>query len=386
MMAAGTGSAVRMASESRRTWLDRLRTSRIASWVRSALTLLRGLRVEVWRVEGAEKSSGLPISMLCAADRETKAYLLDLVVDDSFRETFLGKRWIWSVSKLLPEIPDCSLVAVAAQRSLMKCLHLQNSFFVPAWVELEIGLPIDERTMKRWTIRSDLRRIKKHDLRYALTAESEAIQDFYDNYYRPYIARVHGASAVILSRESILAKVGQCELLRVIKQGAVIAGMLIDRDRLRPRLWCLGVRDGSSDYIDQGALIAAYQFSFEYLTKEGFPKVGLGWCRALLRDGVLRYKSKWSPRIAGTTADGFAFSFPSCSRATQSFLLNNPFIFEKSGQLYGALFVPPGRHNSEELQAFERLYNYLGVSKSVHYLLPETGPAPIFEPTVEGRG
>jgi len=83
--------------------------------------------------------------------------------------------------------------------------------------------------------------------------------------------------------------------------------------------------------------------------------------------------------------DGFALSFPSCSRATQSFLLNNPFIFEQAGTLYGALFVPSKAQSSEELQAFEKLYLYAGMSKLVRYLVPGLGTAPTFEPADEGR-
>ena len=104
-----------------------------------------------------------------------------------------------------------------------------------------------------------------------------------------------------------------------------------------------------------------------------------------MRDGVLHYKRRWSPRIVYRTLDGFAFSFPSCSRATQSFLLNNPFIFEQAGTLYGALFVPSKAQSSEELQAFEKLYLYAGMSKLVRYLVPGLGTAPTFEPADEGR-
>ena len=136
----------------------------------------------------------------------------------------------------------------------------------------------------------------------------------------------------MVSLDLMRAKTPQCELLRVNKGGSMIAAGLIFRDQFRPRLWCIGVRDGSSQYIEQGACLAVYHFVFAYLAKQGFRKVGLGWSRAFLQDGVLRYKSKWSPRITRTTQDGFVFHFPSCSRATQVFLLNNPFIIEQSGQ------------------------------------------------------
>jgi len=345
---------------------------------------LCGLRVEVWRVEGTEKWSGLPISMLCAASHQTKAYLGRLLMGDSYRETLLGKKWLWKVSKFLPQVPDCSLIAMAAQRRQVKYLHLQASFYVPGWIELEIDLPSSGRFMTGKQFRDDLRRIRKHGLRYEVTDRNEAVEDFYDNFYRPYIVKAHGASAFIVPREAMRAKMPHCELLRITKQGSMIAGVLIVRDPVRPRLWCMGVRDGSSQYLREGACAAAYHFSLEYLAKLGYRKAGLGWTRAFLRDGVLRYKSRWSPRIVGRTLDGVAFSFPSCSRATQSFLLNNPFIFEQSGSLYGALFVPSGMQSPEEWQAFEKLYLYAGMSKLDRYLVPRVGAAPRFEPANQG--
>jgi hypothetical protein len=343
------------------------------------------LRVEVWRVEGVEKWSGLPISMICAANRQTRAYLLGLLVNESFRETFLGKKWLWSAASIVSKAPDCSLIVLATQKRIVKYLHLQSSFFVPAWVEMEVDLPpCPTRPGSIKSLKSDLNRLRKHDLRYEVTAGSDAIEDFYANFYRPYITRVHGPRAVMVSRGAMRAKAPQCELLRVTRQGSIIAAALIVRDRPEPRLWCIGIRDGSSQYIEQGACFATYHFSFEYLAKQGFRKVGLGWSRAFLRDGVLRYKSKWSPRITRATQDGFVFKFTSCSKAAQSFLLNNPFIFEQSGTLSGALFVSSTTQSSEEPRPCEDFYLLEGTSNLIRYVVPGPGAAAIYEVSSEG--
>jgi hypothetical protein len=44
----------------------------------------------------------------------------------------------------------------------------------------------------------------KQGLLYELTAGNEAVEDFYANFYRPYIARAHGASAFPVPRESLV--------------------------------------------------------------------------------------------------------------------------------------------------------------------------------------
>src|ERR1051326_2944683 len=75
----------------------RFRVSRLGYLVGA----LRGLKVNVWKLEGTEKWSGLPISLVCAANHRTKAYLLRLIMRESFQETPLGRQWLWNVSKLL---------------------------------------------------------------------------------------------------------------------------------------------------------------------------------------------------------------------------------------------------------------------------------------------
>src|SRR5271168_163451 len=244
---------------------------------------------------------------------------------------------------------------------------------------MELELPAD-KLVKKTSVESDLRRIRKHDLRYDVTTESEAIDDFYFKFYTPYITSAHGTSAVITSREAIRSKLPHCELMRITSGGLMIAGSLIVRDEFRPCLWCVGVRDGNPAYLAQGAIFATYYFAFAHLAKQGYRQVSLGWCRAFLNDGVLRYKRKLSPRITRATQNGFAFSFPSCSGVVRSFLLNNPFIFQQSGMLWGALFLESKTQSAEHVAALEKLYLLRGLSGLVRCLVTEPGQASLFEP------
>src|SRR5271168_1048107 len=139
-------------------WRNRLGFRSRTSLARSLIAVFRSLRVDVWKVEGTEKWSGLPVSMLCAANRLEKAYLLRLVTRDSVRETLLGRKWIWNVATL-PQASDCSLVVLAAQRRLVRFLHRKASFLIPAWVEMELELPAD-KLVKKTSVESDLRRIR----------------------------------------------------------------------------------------------------------------------------------------------------------------------------------------------------------------------------------
>ena len=85
-------------------------------------------------------------------------------------------------------------------------------------------------------------------------------------------------------------------------------------------------------------MTALYHFSFLYLKDKGFTKVNFGLSRAFLGDGVFQYKKKWSQRIVGTSTYWYALKVNNPTVETKSFLKRNPFIFEKTGLLYGVIF------------------------------------------------
>jgi hypothetical protein len=78
------------------------------------------------------------------------------------------------------------------------------------------------------------------------------------------------------------------------------------------------------------------------LSEQGYRQVHLGASRAFLNDGVLQYKKKWGMAIAGERADGWIINALQDDAATRSFLINNPFSYENSGELCVAVFLEAG--------------------------------------------
>jgi hypothetical protein len=135
-----------------------------------------------------------------------------------------------------------------------------------------------------------------------------------------------------------------------------------------PNLFRSGILNGDRKYINDGAMAALYHFSFIYLAEKGFKKVNVSLTRPFLRDGVLRYKRKWSLRISGSYFNGFALKVFSDSSATRCFLQNNPFIFESNGFLYGAIFANIKELlSSEDIRLIEKEFFIPGLSKLFIY-------------------
>ena len=59
----------------------------------------RGLRIELWHVNGGEVHSHLPLSVLCALPKQEKSHMLRLMFGESFRERSLGRIWSWSIAR-----------------------------------------------------------------------------------------------------------------------------------------------------------------------------------------------------------------------------------------------------------------------------------------------
>ena len=211
-------------------------------------------------------------------------------------------------------------------------------FFIPTWVAGEVYLPVGEK----WRNKDIRRRIRKHGFEYVVTRDEERFKDFYYNMYMPYATKTYGPTARCHSYDEMWVKRKDCDLLLIQKKNQpalFLTACVIIYEPTGPRMWSVGVRDGNREYVREGALAAAYHFSFEHLLKKGFTKVNMGWSRPFLKDGVLQFKKRLSQSVTAGRWQGFSLKVSSLTPAVKSFLVNNPFIFLANGRLHGAVFA-----------------------------------------------
>jgi hypothetical protein len=125
--------------------------------------------------------------------------------------------------------------------------------------------------------------------------------------------------------------------------------------------------------VQQGMLAALYIFCFEYLHEKGFKHVNMGGSRPFLRDGVLKFKRKFSQTVTNGRWEGFSLKILSLTPVVRTFLMNNPFIFFTRGLLHGAVFTDTPL-TVKTVQQFDHDYYHPGLAKLVIYTLhePET--------------
>jgi hypothetical protein len=307
------------------------------------ILFFKTLRYELWIVQGEEKCSNLPISVLISCHDPDKNFLLNLIYGDSsnYNEYCIGNAWQWDIPQKIKKYGnDCSIIFVDVANSQDNLLPEANWFYIPRWVLGEVNIPCGPEIVKNGSLKRDLRRIQKNALQFEITKDSHIFNEFYYNMYIPYIIGSHGKSAFIDSYKTLWDNFRSGELLLVKKQDTFVAGSMIIYEKDGPHLFRNGILNGNRNYINDGAMAALYHFPFIYLSEKGFKKVNLGPSRPFLHDGVLRFKKKWSLKISGSYLNGsFALKVLSDSPATRCFLQNNPFIFESNGFLYGATFA-----------------------------------------------
>lgn len=349
----------------------------IVSRPQAAINWLASFRVELWRVEGEERTSGLPLSILCAAAGTSRNYVLDLIFKEPYRQRRLGRFWLWNLAEAVGKAgADCSLIVVDTDHSHLKFANSDSWYLVPLWLFGEADLPYDAHVNSKR--KSELRRrIRRQGYQFEVTRDPERFEDFYYNMYVPYIKETHGHCAQVESYKGLRELFRQSDLLLLKNQDGFIAGTLMRYSGAGPHLWESGIRDGNRQYVQDGAAAALYHFCLEYLHGKGYRKVFFGWSRAFLRDGVLQFKKSLAQRIDDSYDNGFALRVLSYTPAVKAFLVGNPFIYKRQGRLYAAVFVDGnGPLRAEEMKQIDKEYSHPGLVKLHIYRLPGEKPTP----------
>jgi hypothetical protein len=351
-------------------WLRRavvpvlLRAAKPLVWLRRRL---RPHKVTVGKIEPAPGQEG-GLTILCGLTDQIRHYFLNLAYDgkpvesearpvrlmDVFRRDWARKK-------------ESSLIVVDANQMHFDWLKEAGWFFIPIWISGEVSLPIPEEFMKRETVRSDLRKIQRHQFEYEVTHDDARFKDYYQNMHLPFITQAHGDETCYDSYAEKRREKSEYDLLLVHKQtepGRDLAGMFIVYEPAAPRLWSLGVRNDGIDHVKEGIPAALYHYTFKHLSERGFDRVNLGSCRAFFHNGVLNFKRKMSQRLKNAHWDGVALKITSLTPGVKSFLLKNPFIFKADGKLYGAIFAEE-KLTLEKIQKIDKDYFHPGLSALV---------------------
>ncbi len=188
-------------------------------------------------------------------------------------------------------------------------------------------MPDDFSKLKRnRSLNSDLNRIRSSGFDYFVTREVDWFNKFYYEMFVPLIQNRHGDRGFLNPYEEMRRVLKDSVLLMVTRDGIPVAGCMITAQNALGRLWILGVKDGSAEYMQEGALPAIYYYSIKYLHSQGCRIIRVGMARSFLNDGILIYKKKWGFRVYGISSAGFYLKVLTATEGVKEMLRGNPFI------------------------------------------------------------
>lgn len=288
----------------------------------------------VWLLEGQERHSGEALTILYAGHEMNRNYLAHLAYDGRCRVRPLGRAWVGSLARIARRRASTGLIAVETDEGYFKRVGGRDDFYIPHWIDGEVDISGGERSLRIGeSLRDDLRKIRKYGLQYEVTKDAVSFDHFYTHMYRPYISRVYGARAALMSRDVMMSRIDSLELLLIRQGNEYVAGEVLRYEGSGVRSWSLGVKDGDPKYVKQGAIAGLYYYRMHYLAGKGFDKYHAGATRAFLNDGVLQYKKKWGLRLTRPRPGGWWLRWRPESAGARAFMRANPFIYRAQGAL-----------------------------------------------------
>jgi len=327
----------------------------LRAMVRRLRSIWGRYRLNAWVLEGAERTGGEPIRVLFVGQVENCNYLARVVFADgsiAVRPRRIWKHRAWQLLAASDSV--YGLIFIQTLEMPPDYAYRRECYAIPSWVAGELDVAHALLTPRTSTsVKRDVRHVRSSRFAYRTTHDPRAIERFFLDMYLPYIRRTHGDGAVVATLDEFKREADKgAELLLVDQDGKSVAGVLLGLDDpARMEALELGVLGADRGLVKAGALAAIYYFSLLFAANRGFSRLFLGGARPFLNDGPLQYKKKWGLRITGrlrTMPDVWVFRPYPASTAVQSFLRNNPFVFERDNACRAAVFVGADEVLSEE--------------------------------------
>jgi hypothetical protein len=332
------------------------------------------LRNDLWILRGEEIATKKEITIIYTGSEENRNFLIKLAFDKYYTENHIGKTWLWEIFKMAKKrSANWSLMVTELPISFHILFRRKNYFSVPCWISGRVNISPDLSSLiNNESLKSDVRKIRRNELDFELINQPPQFHNFYYNMYLPYISKVYTNGAFITEYDSMKKIFRNGDLLLIKRAGEYIAGILLGYSENEASLCFLGVKDGNSNYIKEGAIGALYYFSVSYLRGKGYQWINVGRSRAFFKDGVLKYKKKWGLQLIDPSETGFLIKPLSKTPGVKGFFLNNPFIYMDRMGLCGAIFVETDEFLSEkELTKIYKDYYLMGIDKLVVYRFGE---------------
>lgn len=289
---------------------------------------------------------------------------------DPRRET-LGRIGIKALPEFLGRFHESVDLTVArVDRRSGRRMLADTYLAVPEWVGTKLMVPdnLEAHVRSGGSIRRDMTLVRRHGYQPLLSDGRDDFEMFYQSFYTPFTHERYGEMAFMRTAHDLRRRVRRGGILWVQRAGSRVAAVLFELHERTIDLLALGTLKGDRELVKEGAIAALYYFIIELARTRDCRIVDFRGSRPSLRDGLLRYKSKWGATLYDKT-DSYHDLFIRWGRVNgvvKEFLSHTPLIFRDEGRLSAV--------SADESNCGEALW-----VNGLHrlYLLTESGRQPI---------
>jgi hypothetical protein len=318
------------------------RSKLLRKLVQSTRTIKSRYFKKIIVIEGKELKSQQLLTVLFSGDKNNMYYVIDTLFGDTeiqIHELEIWSKRVWRYAQRSNAKHDLAIIQADTIPHEIKSTN--KAFILPSWVggvkDLNKGIQLAGQDSQ---IKSDIRRIRKNRLGYRVTNNEKDFERFYHEMYLPYIKKIYGNFAFLMTHDEMKATFPQSKLFLITQDGEDIAGGIHVYDGTKQvRAWSIGVKGGDREWVKMGALSALEYFETVYLLENGYLRLHRGASRPFLNDGVLRFKLKRGMTITNHTERSLVLFPLNNTPGVCEFLQNNPFLYVDGEKLHGAIFI-----------------------------------------------
>ena len=289
---------------------------------------------DLFLLEGTEKNSGLPLTILIAADSGMKDYIKRHGFGSKVTEQSLGEIPMWLTPKIIrPFFKTADLVIWWAHPTLERYWPRPKPLArLPTWTLLEIDLQSPESNKRgKEKFRRYRNATMKSGYRFEHTKRESDYIDFIQNMLIPYIRKRHGENANFQNVEGLLSdlQLEKKSLFLLKSEGRSIGGITLEFNGLMVRFVHIGIRTNFTIDISSTVSSALYYFMINEARERKCTTLNLGHCRPFVQDGVFEYKRVVGAHPAAARLDeagSMELSIFRKSPGAIQFLSENPMV------------------------------------------------------------
>jgi hypothetical protein len=263
--------------------------------LKSIVLLPRCLWLRRCGIEIAAGSADSPCRAVYIGEGLSLSYYLQLLHPGAPRPDAVGVPF-WRLPEAVRAAASEAPVVLVEINRLLEPFLPAGGFTAEPWVRQQTDLRGDRYQRRRRGIeRSFGQPVRRHGYHCRFSREPADLEQFYRDYYVPYMARRHGAMASLRSLGELRWVLRSGFLLQVWQGQEWVSALLVSRlSRRCVQLWALGRRSRGEEDLHDGALSATYYFLFGWAREQGLEKVDFLGARPHLGDGVFLHKSLWA--------------------------------------------------------------------------------------------